>query len=339
MLNMVSADWPRKVCLAVTVLLISAQPVGSAEVPKSIGLLLDKREIYGEALAVPIAECVSRRDTHHPLFAGCVDWHSSVHANWALFSLSRAMPDVEVSDDVRLVFENSLMSREMRHLGSHSNFEMPYGRAWFLRLAIEHMKEGSSSAVKPHADPILISLMSYLKAHGIDLYSSNYNSSTWAVSNALDYAAAAGLTTERKELVKQVTQQTDLWNVQCSYDSELGHFMAICTNIALLASRMLTAGEFRRWAEHYLEEIGLPTPVTNPRNCHHFGLNFSRAWGLWELYSATGRLAFADSYSAHIFETMKDPANWRGSYTCVGHWVGQFGVFALQPLFGTEAGR
>ena len=112
--------------------------------------------------------------------------------------------------------------------------------------------------------------------------------------------------------------------------------MAICTNIALLASRVLSPEDFRRWAEMYLKNIGLPKAVSNPSTWHHHGLNFSRCWGLWELYSATGSLEFVDAYAAHFLETMNEPFHWRGSYEGVGHWVAQFGVFALQPLFDVE---
>ena len=39
------------------------------------------------------------------------------------------------------------------------------------------------------------------------------------------------------------------------------------------------------------------------------------------------------AYVAHVRESYDKPELWRGSYQGVGHWVPQFGMLALQPLF------
>ena len=317
--------------------LLTIMPLSQAsQVPDSLSPMLLKKKEFGRTLAKPIASCVARQDTSHPLFHGCIDWHSSVHGNWALFALNRVISSIALPERVRFVFTDETISREIEKLEREPGFEMPYGRAWFLRLAIEHLKEGNADAVKRHADRVLHSLMSYFEANGVDLFSSNYSSATWALTNMLDYTAQAGMKDARNKILAQINREVDFWKIRCSYDGESGGFMAICTNIALLASRVLNTGDFRRWAEMYLETIGVPTPVSNPRTWHHYGLNFSRCWGLWELYSVTGRLEFADTYAAHFLETMNKPSHWRGSYEGVGHWVAQFGVFALQPLFDVE---
>src|SRR5262249_51198358 len=83
---------------------------------------------------------------------------------------------------------------------------------------------------------------------------------------------------------------------------------------------------------------GPPGPVAQPASWHHHGLNFSRAWGLWALYAASplgdAREGYLKAYAAHFRATYDMPALWRGSYHGVGHWVPQFGMLALQPLFG-----
>lgn len=324
-----------------TVLLLGAFLAASvasnaSQVPDSLSPILLRKKEFGRSLAKPISSCVARRDTNHPLFHGCIDWHSSVHGNWALFALNKAIPSIALPDQVRFVFGDKNIAKEMQKLEKAPGFEMPYGRAWFLRLAIEHLKAGNTDMVRRHADRVFQSLMSYFDKNGVDLFSSNYSSATWALTNMLDYAAKAGLTDARNRILAQINREVDFWKIGCSYDGESGGFMAICTNVALLASRIMDPKDFRRWADMYLERVGLPTPVSNPRTWHHYGLNFSRCWGLWELYSVTGRLEFADSYAAHFMETMNKPSHWRGSYEGVAHWVAQFGVFALQPLFDVE---
>ena len=241
--------------------------------------------------------------------------------------------------EIRSVFANPDIGLETAKLEREPGFEMPYGRAWFLRLAIEHMRANNGAHIRQHADPVLRSLMQYFESRRIDLLSANYASATWALANMLDYSDRAGLTSEKNRILAQIERDVDFYAFDCSYDKEAGGFMALCTNIALLASRVLASEDFRLWSNRYLEQVGLPEPVVNPVNWHHHGLNFARSWGLWELYIATGRLEFANAYAAHFLETIEKPAHWRGSYRGVGHWVAQFGVFALQPLFGHVAGR
>ena len=324
---------------AIGVFLTAIVSANAAPVPDSLYPILVEKKNFGRLLAKPVTSCVARRDTSHPLFHGCVDWHSSVHGHWALVALNRAIPDIALPDRVRFAFARRGIVREMEKLESEPGFEMPYGRAWFLRLAIEHLKVGKADSVRRHADRVLRSLIFYFESTGVDLFSSNYASASWALVNMLDYTAQAGLPDARNRILAQIEHEVDFWKVGCSYGREFKGFMAICTNIALLASRVLGKEDFRRWADMYLERIGLPTPVSAPESWHRHGLNFSRSWGLWALYAATSRLEFADAYAAHYLETMNKPSHWNGNYEGVGHWVAQFGVFALQPLFGRRTGR
>ena len=126
---------------------------------------------------------------------------------------------------------------------------------------------------------------------------------------------------------------------KCATLRERGEFMAICSNWAALVSRVLSREEYAAWLEKFIAINGLPAPLTRPDSDHEFGLNFSRAWGLWDIYAASGRADVASAYAAHLKAGYQPASNWRGSYQAVGHWVAQFGLFALQPLFGPVAGR
>jgi len=70
-------------------------------------------------------------------------------------------------------------------------------------------------------------------------------------------------------------------------------------------------------------------PITVPFDAHESGLNFSRAWGLWNLYAITGEQRYLGSYLRHFYETFRRPAQWKGDYRAVGHWVSQFGMLAV----------
>ena len=56
-------------------------------------------------------------------------------------------------------------------------------------------------------------------------------------------------------------------------------------------------------------------------------------------YATSGRPDVLEAYVAHFNNGFTPASNWRGNYMAVGHWVAQFGLFALQPLFGSDAGR
>src|SRR5262249_49432385 len=125
----------------------------------------------------------------------------------------------------------------------------------------------------------------------------------------------------------------------CAYERERGNFMAICTNWAALVSRVLEAQQYAGWLDRFIAANGLPSPIVHANGDHELGLNLSRAWGLWDMYAQSGRADVAEAYAAHLDRGLTPSSNWRGSYMVVGHWVAQFGMFAMQPLFGPERGR
>jgi hypothetical protein len=286
-----------------------------------------------------VAQCVARRDTDHDAFHGCIDWHSAVHGVWALTAYARMTGDTQHDSLVARILSPGKIAAERNLIRARPDFEMPYGRAWFLRLAREHELYVGNGALKPMADDLLASLMAEYAKRRPDPRRGSYASDAWALINMHDYAGwsrnAAALATIRG----WVDAHFVTYEGSCDYALEAGHFMAVCTNWAWLVSKVLPQEAFDRWAAAFFARPGLPRPVTQPVNWHHHGLNFSRGWGLWALYAASGsasaKQAYLAAYAAHFQETYETPARWRGSYQGVGHWVPQFGMLALQPVFGT----
>lgn len=301
--------------------------------PEILERLSGEKARVANDLGQAIATCVSRTDTNHHAFNGCIDWHSSVHGVWALNAIMRATG----RDEYRPLVEDALapekLALEREYLRERPRFEMPYGRAWFLRLAIDHGKLTGSAALLPMADAMLGTLIAFYRQRPPYPLSGSYNSASWAYINMLDYARFTADDEAEREILASINAHFPFGEISCSYDLEHGHFMAVCTNLAMLAARIMTPEEFRAWAGGFFAKSGLPEPVTDPVNWHHYGLNFSRAWGLWDIYVSTGDPAFADAYARHFRASFDNPENWRGSYRGVGHWVAQFGMFALQPLF------
>jgi Protein of unknown function (DUF2891) len=326
--------------LAAQAFLIGSEPAArAADNPSPLVQLAEQKNTIAAALAHQVAMCSARHDSNYPAFKGCIDWHSAVHGIWALTAYERATGDRQYSPLVSSILNPDALKLERKHLRQSPQFEMPYGRAWFLRLAIDHRRLTGSDDLADFADEVALSIRDHYRAHAINRLVGAYDSDSWALLNLLDYARFRNLTEVETEVTNWV--KNDFVNVDpgCSYDRERGEFMGICTNWAALVSRVLDRDAYAAWLDKFIATNGLPRPVSDPSTDHDFGLNFSRAWGLWDMYDRTGRADIADAYAAHVHNGFAPASNWSGDYDAVGHWVAQFGMFAVQPLFGPELGR
>jgi Protein of unknown function (DUF2891) len=315
-------------------------PIASApKAQASLAPLMERKQAIAAALAQQVAYSSQREDTTHPAFKGCVDWHSSVHGVWALVAYQRATGDRQYAPLVSSILNKPALIREEQHLRRAPAFEMPYGRAWLLRLAIDHHHLTGSNDLVAFGDEVAISLLDYYRGHAIDRFSGAYQSASWALINLLDYARHRRLAELETEVVGWVTTSFVDVAPKCTGDGERGGFMAVSTNWAALVARVLDQDDYAKWLDTFIATNGLPTPLTDRNSDHEFGLDFSRAWGLWDMYAKTGRAEVLKAYVDHFNNGLVPASNWRGSYMVVGHWVAQFGMFALQPLFGPERGR
>jgi hypothetical protein len=297
------------------------------------------------ALVAPILAGVARRDTGHAAFHGSIDWHSAVHGVWALTAYARTTGDTICDRLLAEVLRPEKLAAECALLAAHPGFEMPYGRAWLLRLAREQALYKGDSAVGPAlqamADQVLASMLAYYGGQRRpDPRRGSYASDSWALINMLDYAAWSG-NVEAEAAIRRLVEAHFLdHGGGCDGALEDGHFMAVATTWAWLVSKVLPQEDFARWRQAFFASAGLPRPVVRPANWHHHGLNFSRAWGLWALAAVTtpgdAKEAYLRAYAAHFRATYDTPALWRGSYQSVAHWVPQFGMLALQPMFEVE---
>jgi hypothetical protein len=305
-----------------------------------LGSIIEQKAGMAKALAGAVREALARTDTDHIAFHGCIDWHSAVHGTWALTAYTRMTGDAQYAPFIAEILTPEKIAAERAFIASRADFEMPYGRAWFLRLAMEHRLAFGTDALKPMADDVLASLLATYSKREPDPRRGSYQSDTWALINMYDYAERSQHAPAMNIIRDWVKKHYVHYSGDCDYALENGHFMAVATNWAWLVSRVLEQKALDRWAHTFFAKPGLPQPVTQPLNWHHHGLNFSRAWGLWGLYAASGTAkakdAYLAAYVAHVRESYDKPERWRGSYHGVGHWVPQFGMFALQPLFDSE---
>lgn len=298
-----------------------------------------ERAAIATALTAPIAVCVQKHDTDNPVFHGCIDWHSSVHGTWALTAYSWATGDKKYLPLIQSLLDKTALAQERKNLAADPDFEMPYGRAWFLRLAIDYRREFHDNRLDGLASDIAQSLVQRYTAAPPDPKSIAYQSATWALLNLYDYGVMKK--DERilgfvRENVRRYYLSSDPCPLQ-QVEVETREFMAVCTNWAWLVSKVLPRAEFRRWVDTFLPATLKIEPIDSADSVHQSGLNFSRAWGLWNLYRATGEERFLTAYLAHIRTTYAKQDVWNGEYGTLAHWIAQFGMLAIVESYYSDA--
>lgn len=328
--------WMPRAALAACLALALGACAGQAqesEVTRSdaYGPLRAQRTEMAQAFAAQAAYCSAREDADHFAFHGCVDWHSAAHAAWALTAYEAWTGDTQYRAQIDVDLTAEKIAQEVEYLRARPGFEMPYGRAWFLRLAVERQHLRADGRLDPLAEISAQSLRAYYEATPPNPNRDRYNNPSWALINLLHYARA----TQNAELEAWIVGQAraHFLTPPCELSRESVGFIAICTTWAWLMSETLPAAEFRAWYADWNPGLETLTPVTTYPSAHDYGRNFSRAWGLHHLAEALDDDRLRASYVAHVQAGFAPDSRWKGDYMANGHWVAQFGMLAIAPMF------
>lgn len=302
---------------------------GAAQDADPLEPLRAERLAIASLLANQAAYCVARRDTAHVAFHGCVDWHSATHGVWSLVAYTRFSGDRRHETLIRAAMQREKLAEEAALLGRRPDFEMPYGRAWLLRLAIEHEELYRDGVALPIGDLAAASLLAHYRQWLPDPRLPDYDNASWALANLLDYARFRKMADTEAAVVAMVGRYFQTPDARCADDGR--GFMSICLNWARLVAKVAPRDAYRTWLAAFMPPDRLPQPVA-PRGAHAFGMNFSRAWSLWDMAAASGEPGYRLAYVRHFKAGFEPHSNWNGDYMRVGHWVAQFGMFALRPL-------
>ncbi len=282
-------------------------------------------------LAQVPAKHVLRHDTAHPAFHGCIDWHSACHAVWALLALRGQTGDLQYDPIVDGILMPAKLALEADDLAARPQFEMPYGRAWFLRLALEDRLVTGSTRLTFMARDVAASLIAQYRGRLNDPFAREYANPCWALINLLDYAQVENRP-EAADFVREAGAAIASYLNRLPTEAEeesWPDFMAVTPMFCevLVRTGAVPVGQVMDKAGARLLAL---KPVTAPRKAHHYALNFSRGWALLALAEASGSEALLASALDHIEVNLHHPSWWRGDYRAVAHWVPQFGIFALQ---------
>jgi hypothetical protein len=293
-------------------------------------------------LAEPVLECNASVDTTHPAFHGCFDWHSHVHAVWALHVAHRMTGDPAYSNAAEDTLQPAAIRAELDAIeAGQLGGELPYGYAWFLRLAIEREATTGHRDLHPMAEEIAEQLREWLRTRtpsqlNAGILGNDYDNVPWAVMNLWQWAEHVGddtLSAELEELTTR-TLMDPSFDQACplSLDAEVfDEFFPPCLQRAMAIITVAPRPAAKAWLEHNLPEDFelVPLQPEEVRAVHHAGLNFTRAWGLWALWTVTEDPALRDAYVEHVQAQLAQPEHWRENYDAFSHWVPQFGIYAL----------
>jgi hypothetical protein len=326
-----------------TITLFSGIAAFAQEAPQPQPARPSNRDQMLETLAESIGKAVRRTDTQHPVFHGCVDWHSAVHGHWALLRIAATTgKDDELAKGVASASTPDGIVAEGAYLREHPEFEMPYGRAWFLRLAVEFETWGNrhrlenATVLKATADDVAASLNDRYRRLTPSPNSREYGNDSWALVQLYSFYQHRGNDAAVKHvssLIQDHFVKSDA-TLKFADDFRRPEFFSRFGNWAYLIAHTQEGpvlAEF--WKTHPAADDDLKPVEPAAGAAHHLGMNWSRAWALHavagKMQDVTERERLERAYEAHVAAGMAQHEKSKDDYRNYGHWVPQFAVYAI----------
>jgi len=284
----------------------------------------------------------------HPTFYGCFDWHSSVHGHWTLVNLLIKFPEFEHKEAILeklkkgITKENIL--KEISYFDDVHNktFERTYGWAWLLKLA-ESLKEYEtiegkkmSEDLEPLTKLIEEKCITFFKKLNYPIRVGEHPNTAFGMSFALDYAKKHSPDLEKIIIDKAKSFYLKDENCPLSWEPGGFDFLSPCLQEAALMLKVLPDNEYKVWLNKFM-----PGFIENPsknifpvevvdksdgKMAHLDGLNFSRAWCLYEIGKALNNNKMIELANTHFDSSYNkmDSGEYAGA-----HWLASFAAYAL----------
>ncbi|QXP60785.1 DUF2891 domain-containing protein [Olleya sp. HaHaR_3_96] len=285
----------------------------------------------------------------HPAFYGCFDWHSSVHGHWTLVTILKDFPDFESRDAVlaklKATLTESNILKEIDYFDDQYNktFERTYGWAWLLKLA-ESLKEWDtpegqqlSKNLAPLTALIEKKCIAFFNKLNYPIRVGEHPNTAFGMSLALDYAKK--YSPKLEQVIIDKAKVFYLQDEGCPITWEPGgfDFLSPCLQEASLMAKVLPKTEYIKWLDAFLPNfrhnpsqfINTVEVVdkTDGKMAHLDGLNFSRAWCLYEMgliLDNQKMMALANTHFNASYDKM-DSGEYAGA-----HWLASFALYALK---------
>lgn len=301
-----------------------------------------------DGLGPVIGKAIERKDTGHAIFHGCYDWHSSVHGHWALLRLDRVTKrHAKAARRAAERLAPAQLKIEARLLAEQPAFEMPYGRAWYLRLAIEleqwsaARKADDGTRMRAPGDAVAASLRKWMDARTFSPDVKEYGNHAWAAAQLYDWyqhrGDAKGAAAVSAWIAKSGLGKTPA--LTYAQDEGRPEFFSRrgCWDYVVAITQPKPVREAFRKA-HPLPPADLKPVTTGAKAVHELGMNWSRIWTFARLLEQPLPEGDAKRLRAllrtHIDAGKAAHAAHIGRYLAYDHWVPQFAIYAM-----TESSR
>lgn len=268
------------------------------------------------------------------VFNGSFDWHSSVHAHWALLSIARLTADAELESRVLARLSPAALSEEAGELlRAGAGFEMPYGQAWLLLLLRELGRR--PGGLGRDAGLLRMQTESRLLKHlesspfpegGRNSASFSRKHSSWLFSYML-FRLAEPLESNRLR-IDRLGQKLESLREGVLQQTLNGPRDFVYLPAALWLAENFPSPSAKAWAYRFPVSAWPTAPVAHS-NAHQAGGAMVSLWP-FAAQSAEGDRASCETFNLAIDRMMAQPEYWRfdpalpRTFDTVGHWVPQF---------------
>ena len=286
----------------------------------------------------------------HPAFYGCFDWHSAVHGHWSMVELLRLYPNLKQADSIKKVLKAHLskanIEREVAYFKKDINqgYERMYGWAWLFRLS-QSLYEWDDPLgtrlygnLRPLTKLLEKKIDQFLPKLVYPIRVGEHTNTAFALNLIYDHAQSLDKT-DLLEKIKNASLRFYKEDVACplSWEPSGYDFLSPCLEEAVLMQKVLGEKDFDQWIDDFLprlknKDFTLKVAKVSDRSdgklVHLDGLNFSRAWNLYQMskeddfshLQPIARKHFNAAYPNLIGDSYEG-----------GHWLASFAIYAYLP--------
>lgn len=288
----------------------------------------------------------------HPVFYGCLDWHSSVHGHWMLVKILQLYPNLSNKEAIINLLNQSFqlekMQAEAEYFGKYTasnGYERTYGWAWLLKLdetLADHpdplFKEWRA-ALQPLTKKIVNLWKAYLPKQTYPNRTGVHNNTAFGLDFALDWARKNKDTEfEQAIIIKAKLFYLSNTNIPGYLEPDGSDFFSPSLQAAMLMSKILDQPAFLQWFDKYYSSESIANlremPKVSDRNdyqiVHLDGLAFSRAWCMKRIAKLLPakhptKLKFEQASNMFLEKTLPHIFHGYGGE----HWLASFAIYAL----------
>jgi len=301
---------------------------------------------YKSGIVIATEEDLAMPQVHHPAFFGCFDWHSAVHGHWSLVYLLKKFPQLENRDRaIQMLQENLTAANILAELAyfnlnkESKSFERTYGWAWLLKLAEElytwddPIAQELYNNLTPLCNHISKGYIEYLPKLVYPIRVGEHSNTAFGLSFAYDYAVTVGHAELEASIVEHAKRfYLDDKSCPITWEPSGYDFLSPCLEELNIMRKVLDDDSFKSWSEDFLpglfsEQLALEPGRILDRSdgklVHLDGLNFSRAWCLYNLTDCESCKSIADEHLQYSLGNITD-----GDYAGQ-HWLASFALYAF----------